>query len=343
MKNQNGFGSIVCLDKTGKKRRKPFAVRITTGWSGGKQVRKYIGYYETQTEALIALAEFHKNDVDVDLTKLTLNEVYDMWIQRIQKKENAAGIINMHKMAHSRFNKLGNLRFNKIKTVHLQDWLDNIDLKPSSKIKLKGTMLQLYKYAISNDIIHKNYAEGVEINEKVEQVGKLFTPAEISKLWELQDRKEARQLLILLYTGMRIGEMLIINRNDINFEEGYIIGGLKTDAGRNRVIPLHDDIIPLVKEQLGDNNWLIQSNRGVAMSYRNAANFINTLMSDLGMDHVIHDTRKTFVSWLHSEGIPMETIRIIVGHSGKGVTEKVYLKKEPKELVEIVNSIKIVK
>ena len=79
------------------------------------------------------------------------------------------------------------------------------------------------------------------------------------------------------------------------------------------------------------------------MSYRSAASYINDLMKELGMEHVIHDARKTFVSWLHSEGIPMETIRIIVGHSGKGVTEKVYLKKEPKELVEIVNSIKIVK
>ena len=49
MKNQNGIGSIVCLDKTGKKRRKSFAVRITTGWKDGKQVRKYLGYYKAQT------------------------------------------------------------------------------------------------------------------------------------------------------------------------------------------------------------------------------------------------------------------------------------------------------
>ena len=38
MRNENGFGSIVCLDKSGKKRRKPWAVRITTGWKNGKQL-----------------------------------------------------------------------------------------------------------------------------------------------------------------------------------------------------------------------------------------------------------------------------------------------------------------
>jgi integrase len=341
MKNQNGFGSIVCLDKTGKKRRKPYAVRITTGWNGGKQSRKYIGYYETQADALIALAEYHKNGVDVDLTKLTLNEVYDKWIERIEKKDLSASVVNMHRMARSRFGKLGETQLNKIKTAHLQDWLDNIDLKPSSKTKLKSTLIQLFKYAVANDIVAKNYAEPLEINEKIEQVGKLFTKDEIDRLWKLRDRKEARQLLILLYTGMRIGEMLLINKKDINFDEGYIIGGLKTEAGRNRVIPLHKAILPLVKEQLGDNNWLMQSNRGLAMSYRNASNHLNNLFKELGMDHHIHDTRKTCVSWLHTEGIPMETIRIIVGHSGKGVTEKVYLYKEPKELVDIVNSIEI--
>ena len=77
------------------------------------------------------------------------------------------------------------------------------------------------------------------------------------------------------------------------------------------------------------------------MSYRNASEQFRKLFEKLGMNHKIHDTRKTAISWMHSSGIPMETIRIIVGHSGKGVTEKVYLYKSPKELVDTVNSIEI--
>ena len=86
MRNENGFGSIVCLDKSGKKRRKPWAVRITTGWKNGKQVRKYLGYYATQADALIALAEYHKNSVNLDLSKLTLDEVWERWMLRVEKK-----------------------------------------------------------------------------------------------------------------------------------------------------------------------------------------------------------------------------------------------------------------
>lgn len=341
MKNTNGFGSIVCLDKSGKKRRKPYAVRVTTGWKDGKQVRKYIGYYATQSEALIALAEYHKGGIDLDLSKLTLNEVYQRWLERVEKKNLSESVIRMHNMAYSRFEQLGNKHFTTIKTVHLQNWLDGIDLTPGTKTKIRSTLVQLYKYAVNNDIVNKNYAQGVEINEKIEKTGRVFTEDEIKLLWEHKDRKEVRQLLILIYTGMRIGEMLIVNKKDINFEDGYIIGGIKTEAGKNRVIPIHHKILPFVKEQLGDNTWLMQSNRGVAMSYRNASNHFKKLFAELGIDHTIHDTRKTCVSWLHSNGVPMETIRIIVGHSGKGVTEKVYLYKDKSELLDIVNNVEI--
>ena len=341
MRNENGFGSIVCLDKTGKKRRKPWAVRITTGWKDGKQQRKYVGYYRTKTEALVALAEYHKNGIDLDLTKLTLNEVFEKWIDRVEKKDLTDTVLRTHKMAHSRFGALGNVQFNQIKSVHLQNLMDEIDLKPGSKNKIKSTMIQIYKYAMTNDLVNKNYALSIEINEKIEKTGAVFTEKEIAKLWKHTDEKEVQQLLILLYTGMRIGELLAVGRENINFEEGYIIGGNKSEAGRNRVIPIHNKIMPFVKEQLGDNNWLVQSNRGVAMSYRNASEQFKKVFTKLGMKHKVHDTRKTFISWLHSSGVPMETIRIIVGHSGKGVTEQVYLFKTPKELVDTVNSIEI--
>ena len=341
MRNENGFGSIVCLDKTGKKRRKPWAVRITTGWKNGKQQRQYLGYYRTQAEALVALAEYHKNGVDVDLSKLTLDEIWERWLVKTEKKNLSESAMKTHKAAYKNLGNLLKMQIKDIKTAHLQSWMDSLDVKPGTKGKFKSTVSQMFEYALQNDIVTKNYAKFIEINEKVEQTGAIFTEKEIKLLWENVDTDMAQQLLILIYTGMRIGEMLVVNKEHINFDEGYIIGGNKTEAGRDRVIPLHDKIIPLVKNQLKDNHWLMQSNRGVAMSYSNIVKAFNQFCDKFGFNHKIHDTRKTAVSLMHSAGIPMETIRVIVGHSGKGVTEKVYLYKEPKELVEVINTMNI--
>lgn len=341
MKNANGFGSIVCLDKTGKKRRKPWGVRITTGWKDNKQVRKYLGFYATQTEALIALAEYHKNGVDMDLSKLTLDDVYQRWIERVEKKGLSDSVLRTHKMT---YNKLGNLLrkpIKNIKTAHLQTWLDELDVKPGTKNKMKSTLIQIFEYAATNDIIMKNYAKFLEINGKTEKTGAIFTPNEIKQLWTMTDRVEARCLLIMMYTGMRIGELLDIKREHINFEDQYIIGGNKTEAGKNRVIPIHNDLMDLIKQQLGDNKWLIQNTRGGKMVYTSMHLNHSNFMNEIGQSHKFHDTRKTAVSLMHSANIPIETIRVIVGHSGKGVTEKIYLYKDPKELVEIINTMKI--
>lgn len=343
MRHQNGFGSIVCLDRTGKKRRKPWAVRITVGWENGTQKRKYLGYYTSQTEALMALADYHKSGIDLDFSKMTLKEIFEHWLKEQEKRNISHSAIRNHYMVYNRLGKLGDMPINKIKTNHLQKWMNEIDLKPRSKGKLKSTLSMVFDYATQNDIVNKNYAKFIKIEEKVEKTGSIFTDEEIKTLWQRSDEPIARLLLILIYTGFRIGELLDMEREDIHLDEQYMVGGTKTEAGKNRRVPIHNDILPLVKKQLGDNRWLVQNTRGNPIPYANLSIRFNKYMEELGMEHRFHDTRKTAVSLMHSAGIPMETIKIIVGHAGYDVTERVYLYKNIPELVKTINRIKIEK
>ena len=179
MRAENGFGSITRL---GGERRKPWAVRITAGWSNGKQVRKYLGYYKTQADALVALAEYHKNGVDVDLSKLTLAEVFDKWLERVEKRDVSVSVMRTHNMTKNRLGVFGNKPIKNIKAAHIQAWMDDIDLKPTSKQKIKSTLSQVFEYAVQNDIVAKNYVSSVEINGEVEKTGKIYTNEEIKLL-----------------------------------------------------------------------------------------------------------------------------------------------------------------
>lgn len=342
MKASNGYGSVICLDRTGKKRRKPYTVRLTLGWKDGKQQRKYLGYYKTQAEARQALAEYHKIGYDLDLSKLTLNETYERWISRIKDKVSR-NVLNSHNMAKMRFGRLGDKPIASIKADHLQDWMDDIDLMPGSKKRLKSTMIQLYKYAIKNDILSTNYAEHIEINEKVEKKGKVFTEAEIRTLWDNVSNPTAQWMLILIYTGMRIGELLNLTTDTIYLEEQYMVGGSKSEAGIDRVIPIHHKIVPLIQQRIGKGKQLMRDEKGRKLSYAKALEQFKMFLVEhkLDTEHLPHDTRKTGVSLMHEAGIPIETVRIIVGHSGKGVTETVYLHKTPKELVNAIEKIEI--
>lgn len=338
MRHQNGFGSIVNL---GGNRRKPYAVRITTGWEDGKQVRKYLGYYPSQAEALMALAEYHKNGVDLDLTKLTLKDVFEKWHSRIEEKTSKS-VLHNHNMTRTRLGELGKKSIKEIKVDHLQDWFDAIDLKPKTKLLIKTTLHQTFEYAVQNDIINKNPVKFVKIEVTGERVGAVFTDEEIKFLWDNKDTNiDYESLLILIYTGTRIGELINMDIKEVNIKEGYAIGGSKTKAGMNRVIPFHDKILPIIKERVNKYSCIIPNKNGTPASYISFQHRFVKLMEKLKWEHRIHDTRKTGISLMHSAGIPMEVIRVIVGHSSKGITEQVYLYKNAQELVDYINKIEV--
>ena len=338
-RHENGFGSIVKLSGN---RRKPFAVRITTGWKDGKQIRKYLGYYPSEADALIALAEFHKTGVGIDLTQLTLEEVFNRWYDRVEPTLSASALAD-HNMSKVRLGTLGKKRIKEIKAAHLQDWLDAIDLKPGTKNRLKSTMHQVFEYSVENDIIQKNPVKYVKIKGEVEKTGAVFTNEEIQYLWHhANENEDYKTLLILIYSGMRINELLTtIKPENIDFDKQYAIGGNKTKAGKGRVIPFHNKTFPIIKERVEKYGCVVPNKKGKPTEYGSFHYRFKQLMTKLGWEHTIHDTRKTAISIMHSSNIPLEVIRVIVGHSGKGTTEKVYLYKNPEELVEFVNKIQI--
>lgn len=81
-------------------------------------------------------------------------------------------------------------------------------------------------------------------------------------------------------------------------------GGMKTEAGRNRIIPLHDAIIPLIEAHLAQNRKFLITNKYdnqyTRAVYHNS-NF-NTCMQRLGINHAPHDCRYTFAALADNTG-----------------------------------------
>ncbi len=55
-------------------------------------------------------------------------------------------------------------------------------------------------------------------------------------------------ILIQCYMGWRPQELAKLKIADVHLDEGYIIGGMKTIAGKNRIVPIHSKILNLVKK-----------------------------------------------------------------------------------------------
>ena len=135
MQYSNGYGSVIKLSKN---RRKPFAARKTVGWSNeGKQLYKYIGYYHTQKEANIALADYNKNPYDLNNAKMTFCDVYEKWSAERFPQLNKNSISSYKATYRNHCSQLYDVCFIEIKTSHLQAVIDQCDRGYATKKTLK--------------------------------------------------------------------------------------------------------------------------------------------------------------------------------------------------------------
>jgi integrase len=332
MKLPNGYGSVVFL---GKKRRRPYAARVTVGWNEEKkQVYKYISYHEKRTEALAALVEYNKNPYDLDNVSVTFADVFNAWAER-KFPTISVHTANNYKSIYKKCSKLYNIPFRDIKTTHLQAIIDeNKHLARVALLKILFT--HLYGYAIKNDIVEKDYSEFIDAPAQQQKKQKTpFTLDEIKTIWKHKDDFPAQLILILLYTGMRVTELLEMETENINIDGGYMIGGLKTEAGKNRFIPIHADIMPIIKAHFSkENKYLFVAERGGRLPYSTARNNILVpFLYKLNMKHTFHETRHTFISQADRCGINPTILKRIVGHANGDITLH-YTHKETAEILE---------
>lgn len=343
MRNPNGFGGVT---KMSGNRRNPYRARVTVGWDeNNKQQFKTIGYFAKRKEALEALAAYNANPAVFNNSIITFAEVYDKWSEQKYQTisdQNVKG----YKAAYAVCDSIKNLKMADIKAAHLQAVVDASGKNYPTLKKIKTMMSQLYDYAMQNDIVNKNYAKFVDIKKGREYERKLdrtpFTEEEIETLWMNLGRMEwIDTILIQIYTGCRIGELLDIKSADVNVDEKYMRGGLKTKSGKNRVMPLHERIVPLISKRLGDGyNFLVSLNGGAVSYFTYRDTYWAKTMEQLKMSHLPHDCRHTFASRADTVGMNKLCIKRIMGHKSQDITDQVYTHKEIEELITEVNKLK---
>ena len=339
MKLPNGYGSI---SKLSGKRRNPYIVRVTTGFDeNGRQIFKTLGYVKTRKEGLELLAKYHA-DPNAVTSDTTFEQVYEMLFKK-REGQITDSTKRTYVAAFKAAAPLHKMKIIDIKLQHLQNLMDNMKNSPGSKKGYKAVYNQMFELAMQNDIISKNYVQYLETGKAEKSKKETFSATEVKNLWKHQGDFVVDCALVMLYTGMRIGELLDIKIEDVHLEEQYMIGGSKTEAGKDRMVPIADKIMPIVERLYGDgsNKYLVANpnNRSKYPYTTFAGNWKNKL-AELEMEHTMHETRHTFVSNLYKENVEPAIVRKIVGHSGKGVTEQVYLHVELPQLLDAVNKLK---
>lgn len=341
----NGFGSVYKLSGN---RRRPWAARKTTGWKdNGQPIYAFIGYYKSRAEALEALVEYNKDPYDLHIGTITFGELYDKWSAEHFRKISHSGVVS-YSSVYKCCDAIDRMRVSDIKLDHLQKVMDSSGKHTPTLKTMKNLFGLMYDYAVIHEIVTPDKREMVRYLD-VSKPGnpnrldrKIFTHEEIDRIWEMKDANiYITVLLIMVYTGVRIGELLGLQKDDVHLDERWFyVREAKTAAGI-REVPIAEKIVPFMEY------WISRPCASLICSVRNAPlpyytfrdNYWKAIMDLLAMDHRAHDTRHTCISLLTEAGVDARIIRQIVGHKGLGVTETVYTHLELPAKLEAINRI----
>lgn len=339
----NGFGSI---KKLSGNRSRPYAVyppsSSQTTFRDISVKMQAIGYYRDWYSAFDALSNYHHNPYDVGARNLTFTEVYERFYKEkfeYGKKDLSVSSKYAYDTAFKNCPSLHAMRFADLRKQDMQNILDSCELGYSSLCNLKKLFCQLYRFAIENDIVEKNYSQYVTINrEDDNEKGEPFSEEELEILWKNKKDPAVQFILLMIYSGFRIRAFETI---EINKEELYFKGGVKTAAGKGRTVPIHPAITSFAFA-FRKNYPKFRTNTYRTYHFYPALKRLGIETTKSGKKHTPHDCRHTF-SWLCDKYKVDELSKhFLMGHSpGKDVEKAVYGHRTFEELREEINKIQI--
>ena len=318
MKLPNGFGSVY---KLSGRRRRPWVAAKTFGWEFDekgqkvKQKQQAIGYYATRQEAMTALVQYNENPYDLNFNKTTFSEVYEKWSEEYFPTLSNASSIRTITAAYKYCTPKG---------------------------RMKSLFNLMYKWAMKHELVDKNYAalcDGVK-RERPTIVRIPFSEQEITALMEHPEIPFADMVLIGIYSGWRPQELAVLKVADVDLDNMTYTGGLKTDAGRNRLVPIHPLVADLVRKNYNQavgmgSKYLFNDpdgQQGTSLTYDKYRGRFKKVMARLGMDHKPHDTRHTFITKAKEANMNEYILKMIVGHEIADITEKIYTHRTVEDL-----------
>lgn len=359
LKLPNKFGSISFL---GSNRRNPFMLRSPAIYdSNGKANRHIIGYTDDYYKGIEILIKYSNQYDLIEKQELTFKDIFTLWKEykinrfnelktngKLPKKQKEAYTPNYDSVFNNQCTELYNKKIINMCTEDFQKIIDVCDKGYSTRKYIKLLGKQLFEHANYLGLnVSLNVIDRIDLGIKEESKKHIiFSKEETNILWNNLGNKKIDPygiidiVLIDRYSGMRPTELLTQETAKIDLKTQIMIGGIKTEAGIDREIPIHNKILPLIKNRYNKKNkYLITKANGEPLLYRHYLDLFKELMNTLKMEHDPYDCRRTAATELYNAKVEELIYKLILGHQIDDVTKKHYIKITPEQKVEAINKI----
>lgn len=339
-KRENGEGSIY---KRKDIKRRPWVVALPASYSldeQGRMIKKQeiLGHYASSKEAKAALAHYLERPV-VEIN-MTVDDLHTLWLSRPEYKNISKQSRDCYNAAWKKIPEdVKSIKMRELRTEDMQKCIDAYSTQSGTSLSyIKITFSRLYALALERDICYKDYSKFVKLPKKKKNEIHPFSAEEVEKIKAAAQANVpyADIILILIYTGFRISELLALTPDDYIADQALLIGGLKTEAGENRHVPVLPVIKPYIEALVAKQGKKIvcrDDGEGYSSSYMRKKYY--DCLEEIGVKRLSpHCCRKTCATMMVESGVSPEATQMILGHEEYSTTLKYYALVSDKTLHE---------
>lgn len=329
-KRANGTG---CVSKLSGNRAKPWVARKNG---------VCIGTFATRQEAQKAMERLTDATV-TDKYNLTFKQVYDRWHAEHSRKI-APKTLKDYEWAFKLCEPIHDRKIRSILRSDYQALIIAQEIQGKSKStcqKLRVVIGMLGRWAYEEGITTTNNADNLSTTAKQLSVREIFLDADIKAI-KKSKLAAADIALILISCGCRPGELFKVPLADCY--DDYFIGGSKTEAGKNRVIPIGKDGLNAyrkIRQMAIDNGCalLVDGYKGSHVYANYAKREWVKLMEEIGRKGMTpYNCRHTFITNAIKSGMDLPVLEAVVGHVDRETT-RIYTHLRADDLVDAVQNL----
>ncbi|MCC6864532.1 MAG: site-specific integrase [Ignavibacteria bacterium] len=215
---------------------------------------------------------------------------------------------------------------NKITTYDIEEFKSQLIQDEKLSAKTVNNNLSIlsccFKAALEWEIIE--HIPRIKLLKVPPQTFDFLSETELQQLLSSASGLWYDMILTAARTGMRIGELIALKAEDIDFEKRLLTVQRNNVRGfegtpknnRTRIIPLIESVYQVLRQRSGKDSYIFCKADGDVLKYNYCLNNLIRLCKKAGLRRIgWHDLRHTFASHLEANGATILTIKDLLGHS----------------------------
>ena len=351
-------------------------------------------YFSSKTEQGVRkkLREFKKETSRngyANIQKITVREYMDNWFREVKMNSLKPKSLDAldSTLRHQIYPYIGDIQIAALTPDDVQSMINQLVAKGLAYSTIKkayDAINPCFKLGIIKGNVLKNPCVGVVLPKMIKRKSsdiRFFTQDEVERICQecvtqhsngKQIYRLGQSIILLMYTGMRIGELLGLKWNDIDFEkkiariEASVVvvkdrdndrddtapkyklleqSSTKTDSSE-RFIYLNQKAITALKDLHainGDFDYVMSNSKGKILIPKNFDRMLRNVLLRCGLEPSgAHVLRHTYASMLFKNGVDVKTVSELLGHKDVSVTYNIYIhliKEQKHEAVEILDNL----